>query len=285
MVLSKSMVSSIIWIWKWLVYLYSSYTFFVLGFLYLKKFPFKRSVITFCLLNIWIVVAWSDYKYGATYSTRAMVQSYPVFALAFGAFIHQIELKKWKYLFYVLGLYLIGVNLFQIGQYNTTVLHYRDMNATYYSRIYLNSDPSPLDMSLLDTDEIITDESDFKTIVIAKSNYKQKLKIKGYSPYIIKSIDLEKNTTGWIKIEAELKATSGYENAKIHGKIVQGEKVKEPTFRVKTPIANEGAYNKYEFYLKIPDSQENTRLIFMITALQNFNTYLKSYKITYLVEQ
>ena len=60
---------------------------FVLGLWYIRQFPFRRSFITFCLLNIWIITAWSDWKYGATYSTRALVQSYPVFAFAIIAFV------------------------------------------------------------------------------------------------------------------------------------------------------------------------------------------------------
>ena len=57
--------------------------FFILGLFFLKKFPFKKSVLWFCLLNIWIVISWSDWYYGGSYSTRALVQCYPVFALPF----------------------------------------------------------------------------------------------------------------------------------------------------------------------------------------------------------
>ena len=85
---------------------------FIVGFFYMKNLPFRRSVIIFSLLNIWIVISWADWHYGATYSTRALVQSFPVFALPFTAVIEKINLKKWKYLFYALGLYLIYVNLF-----------------------------------------------------------------------------------------------------------------------------------------------------------------------------
>ncbi|HET6990184.1 MAG TPA: glycosyltransferase family 39 protein, partial [Bacteroidia bacterium] len=103
----------------------------VLGFFFMKNFPFRKSVLIFCLLNIWIIIAWSDWRYGASYSCRAMVQSYPVFALTLAAFLARME-KNWqKISLYAIGIYLIGVNLFQIVQYNKTILHYNDMNRAY----------------------------------------------------------------------------------------------------------------------------------------------------------
>lgn len=91
----------------------------VLGFWKMKQFPFKSSVITFCLLNIWIIISWSDWKYGASYSTRALTHSYPVFALALGAFIHSFERKKLNK--WLLAVLLIGatiLNFYQMKLYN-----------------------------------------------------------------------------------------------------------------------------------------------------------------------
>ena len=70
---------------------------FVVGLFFIKKFPFKNSILVFCLLNIWIIISWFDWKYGATYSTRALVQSYPVFAFPFTAIIERILQKKWRF--------------------------------------------------------------------------------------------------------------------------------------------------------------------------------------------
>lgn len=258
--------------------------FFVFGLFFMKNMVFKKSVIIFCLINIWIIIAWSDYKYGATFSTRAMVQSYPVFALAFASFISRIDRLKWRYLFQLIGIYLIAVNFFQIGQYNTNVIHYKGMNALYYSRIYLDSDPTPLDMSLLDTDEIVDDETAYKGNLISSSNQIQKLRISPGNPAVISETLLGKNKKGWIKIEAELKASAGHNTANLHGKIMNGDKVKEILFRVRTPICKPNRYNKYEFFVKIPDLRGETTAIFLITSGEVFNTMLKSYSVTYLEE-
>lgn len=123
--------------------------FFIVGFFFMKKKPFKIAVIIFCLLNIWIVIAWFDWQYGASYSTRALVQSYPVFAFGLAAFISWVEKKKLRFGFYALVIYLIGVNLFQIYQYNTGILHFNKMNYEYYKRIYLNPSVKDIDRELL----------------------------------------------------------------------------------------------------------------------------------------
>jgi hypothetical protein len=97
--------------------------FFIAGMFFIKQFPFRKSVIVFCILNIWIVIAWHDWKYGASYSCRALVQSYPLFALPFTAFIDKIRLSKGFYIFCLFGLYLIVLNYYQLSLYNKTILN------------------------------------------------------------------------------------------------------------------------------------------------------------------
>lgn len=101
---------------------------FVLGFFFMRNQPFRKAVIVFSLLNIWIIIAWADWKYGATYSTRALTQSYPVFMLAFAGLLQRGLESRWRWPLLVVGAYLSFVNLFQIWQYNKVILHYRDMN-------------------------------------------------------------------------------------------------------------------------------------------------------------
>ncbi|MFY7989966.1 MAG: hypothetical protein ACOVO3_04485, partial [Fluviicola sp.] len=124
--------------------------FMVAGLFFMKGKPFRKAVLTFCLLNIWIIISWSDWRYGASYSTRALTQSYPVFMLGLAAIFERIGETKWRYIVLPLGIYLTAVNLFQIWQYNKTILHFDHMNFAYYKAIYLDKDPTPLDYSLLD---------------------------------------------------------------------------------------------------------------------------------------
>ena len=116
---------------------------FVAGFWYLKGVPFRRSVIVFCLLNMWVITAWADWRYGASYSCRALMQSYPVFALALAAILDKIIRGRWAIWLKVLSAYLIAVNLFQIYQYNAGILRYDENNFEYYRKIYLNPQAEP----------------------------------------------------------------------------------------------------------------------------------------------
>ena len=256
--------------------------FFVLGFFFMKKYPFRRSVIFYCLFNIWIIIAWSDWQYGATYSTRALVQSYPVFALALASIIQRIERTKLRYVFYVVGLYLTFVNFFQIDQYNQTVLHYRDMNRQYYSHIYLNENPTPLDMSLLDTDEILNDEEGFKKNNIATIETTLNINGRSDSSAIICTQDIGTDPKGWIKIKARIKMHQGYGSAYLHGKIESESGFKESKIRIANPIANSLRANDYVFYMKIPQCSGSTVVNISLNAAADFSGKLEFYQIDHL---
>jgi hypothetical protein len=93
----------------------------VAGLFLIKKYPFQKSVITFCLLNIWIIIAWSDWRYGGSYATRALVQSYPVFALALASFVQQMVHHKKQKLLYIIGIAFALLNFYQLQIYNSGV--------------------------------------------------------------------------------------------------------------------------------------------------------------------
>jgi hypothetical protein len=94
----------------------------IIGFFFMKNKPFKRSVLTFCLLNIWIIISWSDWKYGASYSTRALTQSYPVFALPLACIIAYFFERKKQYMIYGIGILLVILNFYQLSVYNQNIL-------------------------------------------------------------------------------------------------------------------------------------------------------------------
>ncbi len=180
--------------------------FFVAGLLCMKPYPFRKAALTFILLNIWIVISWDDWRYGGSYATRALVQSYPVFALSLGALIQRIWSGSWRPAAVATGMFLCGVNLFQTLQYNSTILHYNDMNRRYYSRIYLNPSPTALDMSLLDNSDYLESEQGFrKSILLSRSN----LLLKGTDSVFVASLPLSGYET-WFRIDARIAARDAY---------------------------------------------------------------------------
>jgi len=265
--------------------------FFIIGMFYIRRFPFKNAAITFCLLNIYIIISWHVWRYGGSYSARALVQSYPIFALPFAAFISRVNQTNWRYGFYVLGLFFLFVNLFQIRQYNDTILHYDDMNRKYYCSIYLNSHPTPLDMSLLDTPEMLKSEKGYKSETILSVDTLINLQFPGIDSATMTEIPLSRYfQTGskgdaWLKIESQVKVSSGFHTAWMNAELRSGDALKQNHIRLFSPISQKGASNKYEFYVKVPAGFQPPVLKLFLSSPADFEGEVERLKITLLKKQ
>lgn len=110
---------------------------FILSLLYIKEKPFSSAVKWFTFLNIYVIISWFDWRYGGSYSTRALSQSYPVFGLALATMLGYVNKSIFRITCFVLAPILVMVNLIQVYQYNETILHYDHMNKKYYEAIYI----------------------------------------------------------------------------------------------------------------------------------------------------
>lgn len=242
--------------------------FFIVGFFFIRGMEFRKAVIVYCLLNIWIIIAWSDWKYGATYSTRALTQSYPILLLSFGGFINWLSTNRYKkWIFLCLFVYLSFVNLFQIWQYNAHILHYRDMNRMYYASIYLKANPDPLAMSFLDTQEYP------KQIKQRTISYKLPKNIEilnqGEYPDILLSSSVDQ--ADFIHVKLKLSSKEGFTSSYINCKLINNSAVKEKVFRIANPIAKEGAKNDYEFYVEVPAELKGGEVLVFTSSFSHFS--------------
>lgn len=259
--------------------------FFITGLFFVKNYPFKKSVIYFCVFNIWIIISWFDWRYGGSYSTRALVQSYPVFALALGALIEYVNTRKWRYVMYLAGIYLISVNLFQIWQYNHGLLHYNGMNRLYYSKVYLNPNPAPLVVSLLDNPEWLRDESDYKQDIILQMDTPITIAFTGDSTTLIADMIPEINNTGtdisrkWLKIESSIKIINA-ETACLYSELIHGDSIKRNSIGLFNSIMKSSAVNDYAFYVLIPEYFKQGRIKLFLSSTKKFEAIVEKVKIT-----
>lgn len=245
--------------------------FMVAGLFFMKGKPFRKAVLTFCLLNIWIIISWSDWRYGASYSTRALTQSYPVFMLGLAAIFERIGETKWRYIVLPLGIYLSAVNLFQIWQYNKTILHFDHMNFAYYKAIYLDKDPTPLDYSLLDGG-IVPDNVDAETLN-ADFNFSDTLN--GYQELI----PFHEPKGKILHFRSGLKTKENLYGANFQIEIFNGGKSTTRSLRVGVPTYDHSKLMKYEGYFSI-DEADSLRVL--LSSQPSITPLVLNGELTYL---
>ncbi len=260
---------------------------FITGMFFLKKFPFRKSVLWFCLLNIYIIIGWHEWRYGGSYSTRALVQSYPVFALPLAAFVQQLTEKRWRIPAYCIFAYLLFVNLFQVTQYNSTVLHYDDMNRKYYSHIYLNPHPSPSDMSLLDNDEIITNENNYSKEILINADTSTFALFDGNATYVLAELPIANRSQKekWLKITCNIKAPGCLWQTYLNAELKNGNSVKQKRIRLFSPISKNETANPYAFYVQIPATFDHSIFKLYLGAASKFEGIIDHISVTELTKK
>jgi len=244
--------------------------FFVVGLFFIRKFPFKNSTLWFCLLNLWIIISWYDWRYGASYSTRALMQSYPVFSLALGAFIEWIRRKRAGIVFYGLWFYLIVLNVIQLWQYNHSILLFDGMTRNYYRQIYLKLHPGPLALSLQDNPDWINDEGKFYKQIISENDTLVEICFSRDSLAIIAELNIKTEAgTRWnesyLKIESTIKTEFG-DAPYLFSELNMPGLLKQNKVRLMNAIYKPGAYNDYAFYVKVPQNFEGKLKVYMSTG-------------------
>ena len=124
----------------WLLYT-PLMTFSLLGIiiLYLKKRKFFWPVLTFTIINLYIIWSWWCWWYGGGFGQRALIESYAVLSIPFAAFCEFIFDRKLlaKILFFTLVAGFISLNIFQTRQYYKGVIHWDAMSKyTYWDSFF-----------------------------------------------------------------------------------------------------------------------------------------------------
>jgi hypothetical protein len=266
----------------------------VIGLFFMKNNPFRFPVLYFFIINTWIVIAWSDWHYGASYSARALVQSYAVLSIPMAVMIDKLIFQKriWNLsqslLFLIPLIFLTFLNLFQIWQYNKTILHFHDNNRRYYQAIFLNPSPTPLQISLLDTKEFIRNEKRYTVVnsfqqdsvflINAGKNYVVLFQ-KNLTEIFLNEIKKDR----WLKISCEVKSPWGAFDSFLLTSLGYDGKKKETHVRMQNGISKENAWNLIEYYFKIPDEVNDGQIIVEAKTALNADVLLKNNMVVALV--
>lgn len=129
--------------------------FAILGFIWMYKHNRKIfiALLAYFVLNLWLVASWNNWWYAESFSQRALVQSYPIMAVALGYFL-QYNHRTWiqKSGLAVLFIFLVTLNQFQIWQIKKGILHGSRMTKDYYWAIFgkTSIDPKTKDFLLIE---------------------------------------------------------------------------------------------------------------------------------------
>jgi len=140
------------------------------------------------------------------------------------------------------------------------------MNARYYKAIYLDWNPSPLDYSLLDTDEF-PDESKLHVSRIEVFTH-DTFSAKMGSEFGAGAFSIKKEK--WLKASLSIHSVSGKNTAMLTLKcFANGKVVKEKRFRFATPKSKEHVQMTYACYLKLPEEKTD----YVAVGIDSFDQY------------
>ncbi len=158
----------------WLVYT-PIMIFFLLGFvfLYKKTKGVFLPTVTYFLVTFYIISSWSEWWYGAGFSIRPLIASYPILALGFGFLIEYIWTKNRfvKITFFIIIVLLTFLNQFQWWQYKQYIIHPFRTTKDSYMAVFLKTSITKQQQELFSIERDFSGKMVFKN----KSQYKSQL--------------------------------------------------------------------------------------------------------------
>lgn len=251
-------------------FIYTPITIFcIAGFFFAKGKAFFRPMLITGLASIWIVIAWHDWRYGGSYSTRALIQVYPLFALALGSIVYKLgRTKAMAWIIPIVAGWLVFVNLFQVWQYNRMIIHYDDMNRPYYASIFLDPNPEPEDMSKLDIPKQPRWPKD-----LANASYKLQSPIHldtDSGEIFLRDYILDTHDREAIFIEADIDSKEGRWNSWILARMHTQDSVYEYKTRLHTPISIYQGSTRYRFAFPVHQESNDGLLELRVFADHRF---------------
>ena len=112
--------------------------FALIGFFQMKKIKqFSLGMITYTVLIIYLLSCWWCWWYGGCFGMRALIQSYPLFALPMAAFYTMMWQKKvLRFILVPFVLFFAYLNICQCWQYKSNILHWDGVTEEVYWGVF-----------------------------------------------------------------------------------------------------------------------------------------------------
>jgi hypothetical protein len=221
----------------WLVYT-PVMIFFLIGFIFLYRQNRRifAAITVYFLVSFYIIASWTEWWYGAGFSIRPLITTYPVLAICLGYFL----LFAWKlnrYLKVALGLIfalLVAFNQFQWWQFKHYIIDPYRTTKAYYWASFLKTSVSDKDKELLLVERSFTgenkfnDEADYKSHLFLNDSFDNSAissvmtdsagnsfyRANQDQEYVLtrqfRYKDLTKKDHLWIKASADIRLPEGY---------------------------------------------------------------------------
>ena len=127
-------------------------------FLFKNNKPLFLSVLLYVTVSFYIISCWTYWYYGAAYSCRPIITSYPLLAICMGCFLVFIQKQNnaIKILFSIIGVFFVFLNQFQWWQLKNYILDPYRTTKEYYWAIFMDASIDESVRSLLSVNRDFT---------------------------------------------------------------------------------------------------------------------------------
>ncbi len=97
-------------------------------------------IISFFVLNVYMISSWGTWWQGGSFGSRYFVESYAILCIPFGYFIVEVRKRRWTFrTFILLAGFFLFLNLFQTWQFNNWIFDGYSMTKKYYWKVFLRT--------------------------------------------------------------------------------------------------------------------------------------------------
>lgn len=210
--------------------------------LYKRNRAIFMPLVIYCAIAFYLLASWTEWWYGASYSSRPMITLYPLLLIAMGYFFMWLGERKVmiKAGVRVVVVFFIFLNLFQTWQFNNYVLDAFGTTKAYYFAVFGKTKISHDTRKLLSMqrpfkgDAVFIDPENYNSRILYENNFEnadtsdgltysttpengKSLYVDGEMSYIsefkIRYKDLTRADHLWIRAKVDILLPEGYEDA------------------------------------------------------------------------